>query len=282
MALTFQEFRSRATELARRRLRACGAPDFGPRLAEVLAQTRGADLYLAIACDAGVAGAWECFTARYGSRLRGLARHFGLSTGDAETLARDLPGDLVSPPPSRTARTIIGTYDGSGTLFDWIATIVARRVTDRMRARARAPENLGAEDASRAKGAGAIHDGPDPALLVLDAEVVLQLEEGLREAWEGLTPREELSLLLCFGEGLSQRALVPLFGLSESAVSRTIKGAIEKLKAAVLPRFLAASPEGWRDREGLWHALREAVVKQLQVRATQSDILVGRTSAHES
>ncbi|MCI0589663.1 MAG: sigma-70 family RNA polymerase sigma factor [Planctomycetes bacterium] len=245
-------------ELVRERLVRCRLPVSPERMAEILERVAGADLYLAIACEEGIEGAWRVFEARFVPRVKGLALRHGASESQAEELARELPGHLVAPPRGGRARTRMGTYNGAVPLFDWLAVIVVQRLADRRRARARAPSG----EASAALEAASA-DG-DPAEAVLDAETAGKLEEALRAAWERLTAREAAALLLKFKDGLPQKEIATLFGVGEPQVSKILRSAVDKIRSEVESRLRDQFPGRWADRDGAWVALRNAVGRHME------------------
>ena len=110
LPLPFETFARGVVDLTRRWLLRSGAPLTPDRMTGALGQASRADLYLTIACEESVAGAWEVFTTRFVPRLKGLALRNGADEPEAETLARDLPGHLVgSYSRSRSCLTASGT-----------------------------------------------------------------------------------------------------------------------------------------------------------------------------
>ncbi len=83
-------YAERVLLLTARRL---GAAATEEEIAGALARAALGDLYLAVACEEGVPGAWERFTEEYGGTLVALAVRRGARGGEAEDLARELPGE---------------------------------------------------------------------------------------------------------------------------------------------------------------------------------------------
>ncbi len=272
LPLSLERFASQALDLTRLRLRASDLDPSPDRLAAALARAAKGDLFLAIACEEGIAGAWETFSERYVPRFRALARSCGASFAEADEIARDLPGDLVARPGEGGARTRLGTYDGTGKLFTWLSVMVARRVADRFRAR---------RSTSKRAGTGGepwVADLPDrssvaidPALLAIDVETASQLREALRRAWTELDARGAAALLLKFRDGLPQKEIAVRLGLSDSQVSRILAASLGGIRAAIQGKFLEDFPDRWRDGESFWQALREAVATHLQESAPPSE-----------
>ena len=244
LALSYEAFAARAMDLTRRRLERLGGPPAPAEVDEALARAALGDLFLAVACEEGTPGAWERFTAAFGRTLVALAIRRGASSAEAEDLAREIPGELFTPPPRGGCRTRLGTFDGAGSLTGWLAVIVQRRLADRRRAAARTAPGEGPERADRSL--------PDPADTAADAETALLLGEALREGWATLTDREALALLLRIRDGVPQVDIARILGVGEPRVSRMISGASEKLRACVVRRIGRDAP---RDSPGLERAV---------------------------
>jgi RNA polymerase sigma-70 factor (ECF subfamily) len=276
LPLPFETFADRVLDVSHRRLSSVGVPPSPAQVEEYLSAAAGADLFLAIACDEGVPGAWETFTGRFLPRLFGLARRYGASRSEAEEIARSLPGDLIARPGR--GRTRFGTFDGSGNLLTWLKVQVARRLADRAGARRLGSFDVAkGEEGSRVMRGGrpAAADG-DPADTLLDGETVALLEEGLWAAWRDLEARERQALLWRFRDGLVLREIAPRMGISVSRASRVLSGAIEAIRDEVLRRLARTDPARVGDRESLWGALRDAVARHFrepQSRVSSADPL---------
>lgn len=276
LPLPFEAFARRALALAERRLgrtgaaagppgecrAALGQPDPGTReaLAEVLAKAALGDLFLAAACEEGVPGAWETFTARYGPTLVALAIRRGASRAEAEELAREIPGELYAAPPGGGARTRLGTFDGTGSLAAWLGMIVHRRIVDRRRDSARSRVSA---EAIAAEGAAPAAAEADPAALADDAETARRFEEAFREAWGALSPRETLAVLLRYRDALPQRSIARILDVGEPRVSRILAGAAEKIRT-ILARHAGLRPgEEGPGSDRLRAAFRDVVGRSL-------------------
>jgi RNA polymerase sigma factor (sigma-70 family) len=252
LALGPDSFARRALAAAHVRLRRAGALPERNRVEEVLRETDGADLFLAAACDEGVAGAWESLTETYVPRIVGLLRSRGASEDEAREIAEQLPGEAYEPPADGTARTRIGTYTGWGSLFGWLAALALRRLADRRRAPDRRRDEVG-----RGRSPGR---DPDPAEALAGAETSSSLREGLEDAWSELGAKERLVLVLKYRDGLPQTSIAQALGVGPPRVSRLVAAATDKVRAAVRRR-LPASEAGDPDR--VWRALRDAVGRHL-------------------
>jgi len=251
LALPFEVFARRAEDLAARRLRAAGADPSPEETAALLSRAALADLFLASACEEGVAGAWERFVGAFERMIVALAVRRGASKAEAGELAREIPGELFAPPAGGGSRTRLGTFDGAGSLAAWLGVIVQRRLADRRRSADRT-EPVPVADAPDP-------GSPDPADLAVDAETGRLLEEAFREAWADLTARETLVLLFRYRDGLPQTEIARVLGVGEPRVSRMLSVAAGKIRASVVRRIGRDPSAGDRDPDRAWAALERAV-----------------------
>ncbi len=222
------------------------------RALEALGATAFEDLYLVVACDRGAEAAWGRLIDVHAGRIDDLARSIGWRDR-AASIGQDLLGDLSRPPAHGEARTRLGTYDGSGSLFAWLAVILRRREATRARRRAQPPTPLEPAlfDAELAP------DASSPVSALIDAEEGARVVHALQAAWAQLSTREQLALHFRFGESLRLKDVGGLLGLSESGTSRLISGALNALRGRV-GRVLGSDviPPA---RLNLWSALWQAV-----------------------
>jgi DNA-directed RNA polymerase specialized sigma24 family protein len=252
LPLGFEAFAGRVLALTARRL--AGVPALEARVRQALQTVAGRDLYLAIACDLGVPGSWETLSRRFLPRLKALLRRRGSSAREAEELTRELPGDLVAPPASRRDRTTIGSFDGTGTLFFWMAGVVLRRRAQRARSHAAAPpEAEGGAPAYPPVASG-------PVELAEHAEFVALFARDFERAWRALTSRETLALLYKYRDGLPQTVIARLLGIGEPRVSRLIAKALTRLRHSLERVWSERSPG---PGAGPWSSLRQVVERRL-------------------
>lgn len=204
-----------------------------PRVAE--------DAFLALACDVGASGSWERLQQRYQRPLRAFLRKRGTSSSDARQLLDETWGLLAAPPARGGANTRIGTYDGRGTLYAWLATVVWRLLTDSWRARA------GVTDLPES---GAIETCPlqNPVHRLAEAETERLLAEALESAWAGLTTRQLQVVVLKYRHQLPQTEIARALRVSPPRVTRLLQSATERLRDAVGTRLRAEGidvEEGW-------------------------------------
>lgn len=230
LGLPLAAYERRVAALATRHWERQGVEPTAARVAEHLAGAALADLYLACAADAGSERAWTLLSERYRTRLEGFAVRRGLSSEAAVSTVQDLFGDLALPPSNGAARTVLGTYDGTGNLFSWLAIVLVRRIAGD--ARKKRPASLDA-----APDAGASPERtpsgrtvPEPTLLAVTDEARRRFVAALERAWTGLSSQERLALVAKHRDGWSQRQVGALLGLGEARVSRIVSAAVEKLR----------------------------------------------------
>lgn len=184
------------------------------------------DLYLARSCEHGDEAAWTRFVGMYRPRLEQLlSRH--TRGQEAESVAAGVIADAALPPPRTPDRTFLGSYEGTGPLWAWLATIAIRRLRRTWRAR---------EAPLEGAGEPAAHDEA-PA----DAEAQRFLH-ALHDAWQVLEPREALAVRWKHGHGHSQREIARYLKTSEPTVSRIVTRAIEKLRGRLVPALPEVDP----------------------------------------
>jgi RNA polymerase sigma factor (sigma-70 family) len=248
LPLSFPTFARRVLGLA---TRLAASQWVGP----VLDRVSGEDLYLTIACDEQVPGSWETFTRVFVPRLEALAQRRGSLPRDAEEVVRELPGDLALPPTRGGARTRLGTFEGTASLFSWLAVIVLRRLSDRFRAR---PEPELAREPVTSSG---------PSDVLLDEETARRFERALHSAWSRLTDREALAVLYKYRRGLQQLEIARLLGVGPPRVTRLLQSAVEKMRAHIDEELREGLPGSGTDPDRCWRALEAALEKQIEVLA---------------
>jgi len=213
------------------------------------------DALLAIACDEDAPGAWEELVRGHAPRLRAFLRGRGTADVEIESFLAELPGLLREAPPDGRARTRIGTYDGSGSLFSWLAVIALRTMNRRRReADARQREFTPSDVATRRDA---------PATPLLSEEAAQRFQAALAEAWATLTARERLAVLLRHRDGLSGREIARLMGIGEPRVSRLLEAGLARLRDAVRRRMPDTPPGTSTPDSAMWQALGEVLGRHL-------------------
>ncbi|MHC4957309.1 MAG: RNA polymerase sigma factor [Planctomycetota bacterium] len=229
-------------------------PAAGGDLVRVLDHPWSGDLFLARACEARTPGAWEVVNQRFVPIVRSVLSRLGASADEAEEVARELPGYLLQPPRSGGAETLMGTYDGSGSLLAWLSSIARNRFYDRRRAESGPFAEL--SDVA----------GDDPPAFVVGVETGERLEKALKVALLDLSTRETFLLIWKFHNNLSGAEMARRLGVSEPRVSQLLRRTVAKIRASVLERIRDDSAPQWASRDELWPALRNVVIKLLSER----------------
>ncbi len=201
------------------------------------------DLYLARLCERGDERGWTAFVERYEPDLRSvLRRHCDAS--EAESVTAEVLSEVALAPPSGQARTRLGTYDGTGPLWAWLATIGVRTARGRWRRRREvALEQVGDTPAE-----------PEQSRPELDDQVVVFLE-ALRAGWAQLERNERLALGWKHRDGLAQRAIAKLLGVSEPTASRLVTRGVAKLQGSLAAVAQKTGPPD----AALWTRLEKAL-----------------------
>ncbi|MDA1264980.1 MAG: sigma-70 family RNA polymerase sigma factor [Planctomycetota bacterium] len=213
----------------------------GASISEVLAATRGDDLYLALAWQHGSQAAWSIFSERYEQGLVAAAQGQGAGLEQARDLAQGLPGQLI-------AEDTLTRYQGRGSLRGWLKVMVQRRVIDGAR-RSATEQDLGS----------VVHEAQTPAgdadLGAMERETTQKLITAAHALAESLTPKESLVLQFKYRDGLPQRTIARLLSVSDSRVTRLVGQGSEKLAAQLRRTFPGGRPEPFPGLDALWRTL---------------------------
>ncbi len=250
--LTFDSYASDVVQLVRRAREALGLETTPDDLIVALKYRALKDLTLARACEAGCERAWGVLVSVYQPRLVShVQRRGGRGATPLHTVSA-LLSDLALRPPSGKGRTQMGTYAGMGALGAWLATQVARRLWKDRRRRDR-DGSTSFVDRERDARASPVWAGS------VSAETAAALELALDGAWKALTAEERTCTLLKHRHGCAQRRIATLLGMKEYQVSRIVKRASEKLKAAIVHGVRRPSS----DESSTWDHLKARLENKL-------------------
>lgn len=254
VALAFEAFASMwAAMNVRREMRIADAARGGKAFG---AGAPPEDVFLAIACAEGVAGAWESFGREYAPRLRGLLRKHRAGDAEADDLVSDLAGYLCQPARDVEGVTRIGAYDGSSSLFSWLAVIVLRDARHRRIRIAAAPQSGTAlADVSTRRGG--------PAHSTISQEMARRFQAAIASAWESLTPRERLAVLFKHRDGLRGCDIARLLGVGEPRVTRLLEAGLDRLRDAIRRQIPDTPPGTSTPDQAAWNAMTEVLVRHL-------------------
>ncbi len=249
LTLTLEGFTDDVLGLLHRSRLRLGLPLEEDALREDATALHYEDLYLARLCEQGNEPAWQLLVERYAPDLRAVLRR-NWDAAEAETVAAEVLSSVSLAPADGRSRTRLGTYDGTGPLWAWLATIGFRTARHRWRRRREVPIESANEQVA-------------PPAAPSEPELTDQVDrfvDALRETWRRLEPRERLVLGWKHGDGLPQKAIARLLGTSEPTVSRLVARAIAKLQGA-LSRL---SEEGLPSDPALWTRLERALTSFLE------------------
>ncbi len=269
LGLPLATFEERVVANAQRHL---GAADDGSADAAAVADhvraAALADVCLATAADAGSDRAWTALSSGWRTRLEGFAVRRGASSADAVAIVQDLFGDLALPPSDGRARTLLGTFDGTGSLFGWLSIVLLRRLAGR--ARGRRTQSLDALEPAERDGAvpPRVAAPSDPREDAEHREGIARFEAALTGAWGTLSDQERLALLFKHRDGLTQRQVGALLGVGEARVSRIVASALDALRTAA--RTVFSEDGGAPLPPDAWRALEAVVARHLARNATDS------------
>ena len=188
-----------------------------------LGSLRLEELALACACAAGNDAAWEHFVLEYRPILYRAADALDPSGGArelADSLYADLFGLQGDPPSER--RSLFRYFHGRSSLATWLRAVLAQRLVDRARVRARTAPLPDEEPA-------AAQPAPDP-----DRGRYLTLIHGaFRDALGRLDPRDRLRLLYYYAHGLTLAETGRLLREHEASVSRHLSSARKTIRREV-------------------------------------------------
>lgn len=185
---------------------------------EWLATAHLVDLYLAFACQSGVAGALERFRARHGATI-----HHALRGLDAR--ARDDAMQILHQRLFVGAAPKIATYSGRGPLGAWL-----RVVAGRLRLELVTPSEPAANDWELAALEGR---DDDPELAYLKARYRAEYKQVFAEAMARLGDRERAVLAQYHVDGLTIDQLGALYDVHRVTASRWVLRAQEQVRAHV-------------------------------------------------
>jgi RNA polymerase sigma factor (sigma-70 family) len=212
-------------------------------LATEVANLHHEDLYLARLCERGDERAWRAFVARFEPDLRAVLGRRS-DPGEAETVTAEVLSEVALAPPRGGSRTRLGTYEGTGPLWAWLATFGVRALRARWRGRR---ERLWAVPPEST--------APPAPPVPETEEAVRAFVAGLRAGWAQLEKAERWALGWKHRDGLPQRTIGRLLGVSEPTVSRLVSRGTTKLRSALA----AGHPEADPTEPTRWTRLEHAL-----------------------
>lgn len=240
------------------------------------------DLFLAVACENGIAGAWEVLTSRLRPRLRSVVRARGVTGDEADEIVLEILGDLATAPADGRGRTQLSGYLGAGSLAGWLSVIAFRRVVDR--ARARKPTlrlSLPDDGEERERPIEALAtSASDPARMTLDDEMLGRMRREFDAACRLLTPKESLALHYRYARDMKLDGIARILDVGIPRVSRILESAVERLKKALHASLGEGPRRSWPESESFWTALRGALRDYVATPAPGPDQATGGSTCH--
>lgn len=173
--------------------------------------SRGADVYLAAACTAGVSTAIRAFDRTYLPQVAKYVQRLVLSADLIEETRQALRIRMLVGPKPR-----IGLYNGSAPIGGWLRVAAVRIALDLLESRGAAPQTTQVDDlATRLAGSSAPAD-----LNFVKGEYLPRFQQALDAALVSLSSREKTLLRFHFVDGLSVAAIAPLYKVHRATVAR--------------------------------------------------------------
>ena len=175
--------------------------------------------------------AWAEFVERYGRKIYGWCRHWGLQEADAQDVAQDV---LV-----RLAGKMRGfDYDPSRSFRAWLKTLARHALSDFCDARQRVAAAGGSQVVERLQSIEAREDLVRQLDEEFDREV---LEEAMARVRARVTPKTWRVFELTAQEGRSGAETAEALGMTVAAVF-VARGRVQKLLQEVVRQLEAPSP----------------------------------------
>jgi RNA polymerase sigma-70 factor len=200
----------------------------GESLEDYLESLRAEDLALAIACQGGVAAAWETFIGKYRPILYASARAICRDESAAREIADSMWAELYgvgAAAQGAKPRSLLDYFHGRSSLATWMRAIVAQRHINSVRSSRRFDP---LEDIEARHSQNDNHNGePDhPRLMEIFTAV-------LRTALAALSAKDRMRLGYYYRDELTLREIARVMGEHESTVSRKLERTRAELRAKV-------------------------------------------------
>lgn len=193
---------------------------FAARVDPEASPAHAEDVFLAIACLAGVDGAAREFCSEHGAAITGFTRTIVREAAAAEELASQLMVELLVG-DAGAAR--LAGYTGRGPLRAWLRMTAVRRALN-----SRRDGNRRAELQAQMLEA-AVSSASDPEAAYLKQRYGAAVKAAFRDAFATLEQASALLLRLHFGEEVNLSALGAMYGWSKATASRRVAAARDEL-----------------------------------------------------
>ena len=214
--------------------------DPGEDPAAALAQVRGGDLWLTLACAAGDPAALRLFDDRYLSKVPALIRRADPDGQLAAEVTQRLREQLLVPDSGRVR---LADYSGRGDLLGWLRVVALRAALKLKRRQAR-------------DGGQPLHDGevPESLLAGVDPErdylrlrYQADYQAALKDALAALPNAERLVLKLHYFDALTLPQLASMYRVHRATIARRLaearRGLLDGTRALLAQRLKLTDSE---------------------------------------
>jgi len=213
---------------------------------EALGRLHTSDLYLALGCARGSAGALAAFETHCNAATTKVFARLKVPDHQVEEVRQDLRARLFVPRGERSA--VILQYTGRGRLAEWVRVACLRTILkQRSRKHLEVPvEQQILADAPTAE--------PDPELRYLKETYRGEFKDAFREALASLSKRQRALLRMYFFEEKNVDKLGAAFRVHRSTAARWLAEARSALLArtrAALSHRMALADDEWQSVMGL-------------------------------
>jgi RNA polymerase sigma-70 factor (ECF subfamily) len=219
----------RVRETVERSVASWGGVARGESVETYLESLRAEDLALAIACRAGVAGAWQTFIEKYRPILYAAARAICRDEMAAREIADSMWAELYGVDArGASRRSLLDYFHGRSSLATWLRAIIAQRHIDSVRGSRRFEPLENAETAHSRRPPESV-DPPEPGhsrMMEIFAAV-------LTAAIATLAGNDRLRLGYYYRDELTLREIARAMGEHESTVSRKLERTRRQLRKQV-------------------------------------------------
>lgn len=235
--------------------------DFARRVATLASDARdGAELYLAIAIERGVAGAAEAFERRYLAPVAALLGGRGARPSEIDEVAQQVRVRLAAPRADGTT-PLVG-YAGRGQL-DGLVRVTAMRVFLTLRAKTSREVD---DDGWLGTLVAPDLDGPGQVLAAAERhDVKLAIATALR----GLAARERAILKMHFVNGLGIDPIAKMLGVHRATAARQLA----RMKQQLVDGVRAQLAQRWGDDDALSRVASQVDLSLERLFATSTSIV---------
>ena len=214
------------------------------QLERALSDVRAGEIYLALACARGDAGAIRALDDTFVAELDSVLMRMRLDAADIDDVKQRLRRKLLVGEGEKAPR--IAQYGGRGALHSWLRVAATREALGMIRKHSRVSST---DDSAIAKE---LASEDDPELYYLKGLYRRQFKEAFQEAFRGLEARQRTILRYQMLDGFNIDQIGAVYGVHRATVARWLK----------------------RVREDLLEATREILMAKVEVNRTEFDSIM--------